>query len=86
MKYIISESQYNKIRFARRVGQFPIQFVKDTYTYKNPCEFKKFSHWIQRLIDDTIMDWMEEADLDYVSDIIRGDLWDELVSYYSQKC
>lgn len=86
MKYVISESQYHKIKFARRVGQFPKQFVKDTYTYKNPCEFKSFHHWIQRLIDDTIQDWMELEDLDYVTDIIQGDLWDELNSYYNRKC
>jgi len=86
MKYIISESQYNKIRFARRLGQFPTQYVKDNYTYKNPCEFKSFHHWIERLIDDSLFEWMNVEDIDYVTDLIQGDLWEELISYYNQKC
>jgi hypothetical protein len=86
MKIIITESQYRKIRFARRSNQFPTQFLKNTHTYKNPCEFPSFHHWIERLIDDVLHEWMNLEDIDYVTDLIQGDLWSELNSYYNQKC
>ena len=86
MKYIITESQYLKMRFARRMGQVPYQYVKDSYAYNHPCEFQSFHHWIQKLIDVSIQNWMELEDLDYITDYIQGDMWDELYSYFNQKC
>lgn len=86
MKVIITESQYLKVRFTRRAGLPPTQYVKDSYTYYNPCEFQSFHHWIQRLIDDSLQDWMDLEDMDYITDIIQGDMWDELKSYYDENC
>ena len=86
MKYIITESQYLKMRFTRRAGQSPKQFIKDTRAYKNPCEFKSFNHFIQRLIDDGLFDWMELEDMDYYTDFVQGDMWDELYSHYNEQC
>ena len=86
MRYILTESQYNKVKFMRRVGQTPKQFLKNSYSYQNPCEFKSFHHFIQRLMDDGLFDWMDYEDMVYYTDFIQGDMWDELHSYYDENC
>lgn len=86
MKYLIKESQFNRLRFIRRQGEFPRQYIKNLDTYQNPCKFKKFNQFIQRIIDDSIFDWMELKDMDYITDFIQGDMWEELEDYYHQKC
>ena len=86
MKILITESQYHKLRFMRRVGQSPITHIKTLSSYKNPCRFETFHHFIQRLVDDSLFSWMGFEDEEYVVDLIYGDMWNHLESYYSKEC
>ena len=86
MKYLITESQYHKLRFIRRVSQSPLPFIKNLSSYKKPCKFETFNHFIQRLVDDSLFHWMGPEDEEYIVGLIYGEMWDELGDYYSKKC
>ena len=86
MKYILTESQYHKLRFIRRVGEPPILFIKNLSSYKNACRYETFNHFIQRLVDDSLFHWMGPEDEEYIVNLIYGEMWDELGHYYSKKC
>jgi endoglucanase Acf2 len=89
MKYIVTESQYNKLMVLRRTDEIK-NLVKNQYIYGYPCDaddFETFLYFIIREIKDTLsLDWINDENFEYVEKYIREVMKEDLRDYYVYMC
>ena len=89
MKFIITEEQNLKLRFMRRYNEI-IEFIKDCYSYHNPCEYSNYESFLYGLevdyLDSFIANWLHSDDENELWDIIIENFGDELRTHYYNKC
>lgn len=86
MKYIISESQYNRIK--RRAESLK-ELITNTYPYLYPCDYNKsnFIFAVLHDVHDVIgIDWITDENIQDVRDFIYDNFQDWLISHWDSNC
>lgn len=90
MTIIITEDQYDKLRFRRRLEDFE-RFVKESPIYERPCYHanspKEFIEGLKKDVTSELYDTdVPEDFIDFVERYISNMMGDYLIEYYKSKC
>jgi len=90
MKIKITEDQYDKLRFRRRLEDFE-RFVKESPIYERPCYHanspKEFIEALKKDVTSELYDTdVPEDFIDFVERYISNMMGDYLIEYYKSKC
>jgi hypothetical protein len=89
MKIIITEEQSLELKYRRRIDEL-ISHLKDTYSYKNPCEYYDvdvFLHSVKfDFMNSLVADWLSTEDEDALWDLITGEHGVDLREHYHYWC
>lgn len=91
MKIIITESQYDMIRFRRRLNEFD-EFIRQTPAYSSPCAFVEGSEAFFNAVFNEVTDELYADDqvsdefIDMVEKYMMEVKYTELIEYYNERC
>lgn len=90
MDYKITQDQYDKLKFRRRLEEFQ-DFIKESPVYKLPCQHADNSEeFIFELIKDVTNELHDtDVPVDFINMVIgfiRNYMGDTLIEYYNSKC
>lgn len=89
MKIIVTEDQYSRLVFKRRINQIK-DLVKNQFYYQYPCDSENFESFLITIITEVKhtldSDWINDMNFQYVKEFINTHMKDELRDYYIQSC
>ena len=89
MKYIITESQFDKLFLSRRVEEIK-SLVKSSFSYEYPCDFEDFGSFLSGIESDVLhtdnVEWIKDEHFKPIKWYIHNIMKDELRDYYVNMC
>jgi hypothetical protein len=89
MKYIITESQKDRIHVLRRLDELK-GLIKNLYPYAYPCDFDSLESYMVaikiEMFQTLTLDWFEDINNDVIWDIVTDAFRNDMVKNYIKKC
>lgn len=89
MKYIITETQAERLQVLRRIKELR-EYIKSSDAFKYICDYSSFDDFLYDGlylgIEDGELDWVTSDNIDYVFDVINTMFYKELKNVYKNRC
>ena len=89
MKYIITETQADKLSVMRRLPELE-RLIQHLYPFQYPCDFNSLSTYMMsikiEMFETLTLDWFKNVDNDVIWDIVTNMYSDDIVKNYTNNC
>jgi len=90
MKYVITETQAERLQVMRRIPELK-NYISSSYDYRHMCEYTTFDDFLydglyEEMLNDEKLDWVTSDNIDYVFDVINTMFYKELKNFYKNRC
>lgn len=89
MKYIITESQADRIKVLRRLDDLK-GLIPNLFPYQYPCDYDSLQQYMMamkiEMFEVLTLDWFEEVNNDVIWDIVSDIFRTDMVENYLYNC
>ena len=89
MKYIITETQRDRLMVRRRLPELK-DLIPNLYPFYYPCDYKSLQQYMMamkvEMFEITVLDWFEGVDKDVIWDMVTDVYREYMVDNYINNC
>lgn len=89
MKYIITESQSDRLKVMRRLPELK-GLIKNLFPFQYPCDYDSLNTYMMamkiEMFETLTLDWFEYVDNDVIWDVVTDVYRDYMIDNYMNNC
>ena len=89
MKYIITESQSDRLKVMRRLPELK-GLIKNLFPFRYPCDYDSLNTYMMamkiEMFETLTLDWFEYVDNDVIWDVVTDVYRDYMIDNYMNNC
>lgn len=89
MKYIITETQRDRLAVRRRLPELK-ELLRNLYPWQYPCDYNTLHYFLLamgvEMFEITTLDWFEEVNHEVIWSIVQELYMDDMVKHYESNC